>query len=163
MRSPGQQPQHARSVVRCQGLAENLVANNNYRVRTEDGVVRAVPRNGQCLFAREPFSTVLRGFSRQRIFRNLRRLDFEGNPRVAKEFLSSRRGGSEHEHAAIVSAAQKATFATKSALPEIDYQQGIPHSIDQGMSYTGHGQIPAATPPKRKRHSDYATHDDIIR
>jgi hypothetical protein len=53
-------------------------------------------RNRKRLLTSQSLGTVLRAFSSQRVFRNMRRLHFEWNAGVAQQFLATRRSGSEH-------------------------------------------------------------------
>ena len=96
MLAAGKQAQHARGIGDIGWLAKKLAINDNYCVGSEHAIVRTLTRNRQRLLARQAFSSVFRGFSKQRIFRDVRGLHLECNSCVAQQFLSTQGGRGEH-------------------------------------------------------------------
>ena len=80
------------------GLAENLAVDDDDGVGAKHDILRTLSRDRQRLLARQSLGAVFCRFSRQRIFGNVRRLDFESDAGVAQQFLTARRSGGEHEH-----------------------------------------------------------------
>ena len=80
----GKQAQHARGVRGIGGLAEKLAIDNNHGVGSEHAIMRTLTRNRERLLARQAFGTILCGFSRQRVFRDMRGLHFESDACVAQ-------------------------------------------------------------------------------
>ncbi len=78
------------------GLAEKLAVDDDYGVGSEHDILRTLTCNCQRLLARQPFGTIFRGFSGQRVFWNIGGLHFESDSGVAQQFLATRRGGGEH-------------------------------------------------------------------
>src|SRR5215469_936629 len=80
------------------GLAKDDAVGDDNCVRSENPISWTAPGNRQSFVARQAFSTVLRGLSRQRIFVDVGRLNRKRNPGVAQKFLAARRGRGKHEH-----------------------------------------------------------------
>src|ERR1700676_5357203 len=98
MLATGKQAQHARGVSSIGGLAEKLAimpTNDNYGVGSKHVIMRTLPCDRERLRGRQPFGAVLRGFSGQRIFRDVRGLHLECDSGTAEQFLTSRRRGGE--------------------------------------------------------------------
>jgi len=84
MLASGKQAQHVRGVCGIRGLAENLIIDDNYRVGSEYAIVRTLTCNRKRLLSRQAFGTVFCGFSGQRVFRSMRRLNFEWDSGVTQ-------------------------------------------------------------------------------
>jgi hypothetical protein len=84
MLASGKQAQHARGISDIARLAENPVVNHDDGVGAEYDIVRTQTRNRERLFARQALGTFLRGFSRQRIFGDIRSLHFKRNSSAAQ-------------------------------------------------------------------------------
>jgi len=87
MLAPRKHAQHARGVSGIGGLAEKLAimlpTNYNHGVGSEHAIMRTLTRDRENLLARQAFGTGFRGFSGQRIFRDMRGLHLEWDSGVA--------------------------------------------------------------------------------
>ncbi len=96
------QAQHARGVRGIGGLAEKLAIDDHHGIGAKHEVVgtqvRTLTGNRQRLLAGQALGAILRVLSGERVFGNIGRLNLKRNPRVAEEFLTSRRSGGEYEH-----------------------------------------------------------------
>src|ERR1017187_9192569 len=98
MCASGKQAEHTNCISRIDGLVENLVVDDHDGVGSEDRIVWALLGDGQSLFARQALGAVFCFFSGERVFVDVRGLNFKGNVGIAKKFLTSRGGGGENEH-----------------------------------------------------------------
>jgi len=83
MLASGKHAQHARGVSGIGWLAEKLAIDDNYGVGSEHDIVWTLTCNRERLLASQTFGAVFRGFSGQRIFRDVRRLHLECDSGVA--------------------------------------------------------------------------------
>jgi hypothetical protein len=96
MLAPGKHAQHSPGVRGIGGLAEKLAIDDNHGVGAKHYIVRTLTRNRKRLLARKAFGAVFRGFSGQRIFRDVRGLHLEWDSGAEQQFLATRRRGGEH-------------------------------------------------------------------
>ena len=79
-------------------FTENLAVDNHDRVCAQNQLAGLLAKRGLGLLSRQTFRVMARVLSRQRYFRNVGGPDRKRNARIAQQFLTARRGGSEHEH-----------------------------------------------------------------
>jgi hypothetical protein len=83
MHAPGEQAQHANSVVDDDRLAEDGLIDYDYGVGPKYSILRSAPPDRQRLLTRQPLRTLTRRFTCERSLIDVRRLHGERNAGVA--------------------------------------------------------------------------------
>ena len=76
-----------------EGFVENLAVNHDDGVSAQNGFVEVLVRDCLSFFAGQAFCADFCRLVWERVFVDVRGLDFEGDVGVAEEFLATRRGG----------------------------------------------------------------------
>jgi hypothetical protein len=83
MLAPGEQAQHANSVVVVDRLAKDDLVDHDYGVSPKHAILRPGPADRKRLFTRQPLRTLTRRFPCERSLINVCRLHSERNAGVA--------------------------------------------------------------------------------